>query len=204
MKSITKTTMATTVFSTLFLGSFFAGGQEAAPPPSDTTQKEEPPASGEKNNVSPTPKKQTRSATARPRSSQPTPAEIIEAFERDRPTNTPVRPRQWGGREKHSGGSGSRSEALLREGEFIHGKVGRIQRDGVWWVFRFESDESGTAQPPMRILPNQQLERLIMDVTASAESPVFVISGEITLFEESNYVLLRKVLKRRAQSNLKK
>ncbi len=138
---------------------------------------------------------------------QPTPDDIIRAFEQDRPVNTPVRPRGERENVDHSRrGSGLRTKPLLREGEYIHDLVGRLARDGAWWVLEPEFTDPDLPQPPMRLLPNQQLERLIIETKEMglAQRPLFVISGEVTLFESHNFLLVRKTLRRRAPQNLEK
>lgn len=193
------------VLALALLGSMTARSQESPPaektPPGEkeevAKQDDDKPAATEN------PVRSSPTEFGKPR--QPSQAEIIEVFEKDRPVNTVVRPREWkNGTPPASRGTGSRSEGLLREGEYIHNKVGRLVRAGAWWAFRFESDSPDARQPSMKVLPNQQLERLVMEVTASAESPVFVVSGEVTLFESQNFVMLRKVLRRRTPQNLQK
>jgi len=129
----------------------------------------------------------------------PSPEDVIKAFQRDRPSEQPLKPL----------GSDSRPETdpnllLLREGESVHRLAGRLTRDGVWWSIVFESDSIEAPRPPMRLLPNQQLERMIRESEASAEDVVFVVSGEVTLFQSANYLLLRQTMRRRNVDNLSK
>lgn len=131
--------------------------------------------------------------------SQPSPEDIIKAFQRDRPVNRPVRPKGL-----YRPIPADQSGSLLREGEFINNLAGRLARDSNWWTLVFESDSPDAPRPPMRLLPNQQVERLVRETEASSESPTFVVSGEVTLFESENYLLLRKVLRRRSMGNLEK
>ena len=135
--------------------------------------------------------------------STPTAEQIMKAFERQRPANAPVRPRHW--RDELAARRRQHQPAtLLREGEYIHNVAGRLTRQGFWWLFTFESDSTEAPRPPLRLLPNQQLERIVMEYKASAQRPVFLISGEVTLFEAYNYLLVRKALRQRTTRNLEK
>ncbi len=134
--------------------------------------------------------------------SQPSAKEIIEAFEKDRPLNRPVRARGRPGETAR--GSTQQSKSLMRDGEYINNVRGRLMRDGTWWSFAFESDTPESPHLPLRLLPNQQLARIVMESEASAEQPVFVLSGEVTLFESRNYLLIRKALRSRTTQNLEK
>ncbi len=138
---------------------------------------------------------------ARPHS-QSSAKEIIEAFEKDRPVNRPVRARGHQGEAVR--GSTQQSKSLMRDGEYVNNVRGRLMRDGAWWSFVFESDTPESPHPPLRLLPNQQLARIVVESEASAEQPVFVLSGEVTLFESRNYLLIRKALRSRTTQNLEK
>ena len=96
------------------------------------------------------------------------------------------------------------SAGLLREGQYINAVAGRLECEGPWWTFGFESDSPETPQPPMRLLPNQKLENMTRAQQASTESIVFEVSGELTLFTSQNYLLVRKSLRRRSAENLRK
>ncbi len=132
--------------------------------------------------------------------SQPSPEEIIKAFEKDRPRSAPLRSKNAG----RPTGRKPATASLVREGEYINNAAGRCVRDGAWWTFEFESDSPEAPRPPVRLLPNQQLERLVRETQASGEEIVFVVSGEVTIFESQNYVLVRKALRRRSMGNLHK
>ena len=134
---------------------------------------------------------------------RPSPEAVMQAFQDQRPTNAPVQ-----SRKSHvpmlPDETGSGSGSLLREGQYINGEAGRLERDGPWWSFVFESDSPETPRPPMRLLPNQKLENMTRAVEASTESIVFELSGEVTLFASENYLLVRKSLRRRSPDNLLK
>ncbi len=137
-------------------------------------------------------------AKAKPESRQYTPEEIIEAFEKDRPVNRPVT------RRSDTGISGAvpPDRNLRPDGDYVRDMTGRISQDGEWWVFHFRSDSTSLEMPPVRLLPNQQLERIVREQKATSEQLQFVVSGEMTLYNNSNYLLLRKALRRQGFGNL--
>lgn len=134
--------------------------------------------------------------------SQPSAEEIIKEFEKNRPTNLPVRPRMPSEGTNPEDSAPPATAGTLREGEYVTNALGRLVRDGEWWQFVFESDAAESPRPPMRLLPNMQLERVVRETNAADVSPVFLVSGEVTLFESQNYLLLRKALRRRSLGNL--
>lgn len=135
--------------------------------------------------------------------SQPTSDDILKAFQRDRPTNAPVRPRMT--QDPGSpGDAAGKPGSLLREGESLYDAGARLVREGSWWTVVFESDSPDAPQPPMRVLPNQELERMVMESKSATSEPLFIVSGEVTLFESANYLLIRKALRSRATDNLQK
>jgi hypothetical protein len=85
---------------------------------------------------------------------------------------------------------------VMREGDIIANRTGRLQRsaDGQQWEFAFDSDGKALKDPPLVILPNLKL----MDMEEAAKSARrdlrFRVTGEITEYRGRNYVLLQKVL----------
>lgn len=141
-----------------------------------------------------------------PKTRRPSPEAVMKAFQNERPTNAPVQSTRTMRNPTAQGditpGSGSRG--LLREGQYLNGIAGRLEREGPWWTFVFESDSPEMPQSPIRLLPNQKLENMTRAVEASTESIVFEISGELTLFASQNYLLVRKSLRHRSPANLSK
>jgi hypothetical protein len=186
------------VFATVVAAAFVAGapGQESG---KDSTKSDAPTK----------PKEKTAGTAADPHDArtpkQPTAEDVIKAFERDRPVNKPVRPRGGGWSPSGSSpGHGDHHAAMLRDGAYVKDWAGRISADGPWWVATFESDTPDSPRPPMRVLPNQQLERMVREQEASPDSIVFVMSGEATLFQSGNYLLVRQALRRVRMGNLDK
>lgn len=92
-------------------------------------------------------------------------------------------------------------ESLVRPipvapGSMIYGRLGRLVKDSKseWWTFSFESEKNVLREPPVRILPNRLLET--MESISEEGSKVgikFIISGELTEYRGTNYLLLRNV-----------
>ncbi len=123
-----------------------------------------------------------------------------------RPTNSaaaqPLQPATAPGSmiDKTSGSTAVAPDAaparVLREGDMIVSRTGRIQTsaDGQQWEFAFDSDGKALKDAPLVILPNLKL----MDMEEAAKSARrdlrFRITGEVTEYRGRNYVLLQKVL----------
>lgn len=66
-----------------------------------------------------------------------------------------------------------------------------------WWMARFESDNT-LREPPLRILPGLRLEWIKMTMAESGKTDMLLrISGEITYYKGSRFLMLRKVLRQR-------
>ena len=78
---------------------------------------------------------------------------------------------------------------------------GRLVKSGDAWTFVFEADGKSMADPPINVLPNRWLEKMESDVAASHEALIFQVSGEVTVYHNKNYLLLRKVLIERESSS---
>ncbi len=104
--------------------------------------------------------------------------------------------------ERPLAGGGARPR--LPDGAMLADRMGRITQEGHWWVFHFESDNPAFPEPPMKLLPNQALERMVRESRGGMEPVVFIVTGEVTDFKGENYLLPRKVLRKRDMGNLKK
>lgn len=131
--------------------------------------------------------------------------DLLREFQKDRPRATPILP------------TGSPDEEILErdltspvtgrrmpDGYFLVDRVGRLTREGDWWIFVFEGESPAHPEPPLKLLPNQLLERMVIASEGATSSSVFVVSGEVTEFKSENYLLLRKLLHRRSMGNLQK
>ncbi len=153
----------------------------------------------------------TRPAEADVSTRPPSAEEILQQLMRERPAGTPIAPSEPG----HPAGAAEEVQPLeavtshkpdrpLRpEGSMLVDRAGRLVREGNWWTFVFESNKTTSAEAPVRLLPNQMLETMEIASAGGTRSAVFLVSGEITEFHGSNYLLLRKVLVRRDLGNLR-
>ncbi|MCK6456462.1 MAG: hypothetical protein L6Q92_08030 [Phycisphaerae bacterium] len=92
---------------------------------------------------------------------------------------------------------------LLPDGYRLVDRPGRLQREGDFWVFAFESRSTQAAEPPMRLLPNRMLEDMEIASAGGTRSIVFLISGEVTEYHGVNYLLIQKMLVRPNYGNLR-
>ena len=95
-------------------------------------------------------------------------------------------------------------QALLPDGAPLSDRAGRLSREGDDWLFVFESDSPDNPQPPMKLLRNTMLERMVRQTQASQSPPSFVVSGEVTEYFGENFLLVRMALLRLGQTNISK
>jgi hypothetical protein len=90
-------------------------------------------------------------------------------------------------------GGASRSD--LREDTMIVDRVGRLayNPETRQWLFDFEADGAGLTEPPVALHPNQLLEKMEELSNQEARALKFRVSGQISKFQHSNYMLLRKM-----------
>lgn len=136
----------------------------------------------------------------------PSAEEIQEAFEKARPRNVPIPPTPLPSTEetKPTDRTELPTGARFPDGYLLVDRAGRMVREGEWWTFAFESDSPGYEEPPMKLLPNRMLERMIYETQGASGNVVFVVSGEVTDFQNENFLLLRKLLRRRDMGNIQK
>jgi len=92
---------------------------------------------------------------------------------------------------------------LLPEHAMLVDRVGRVVPGEKWWSLVFENRGRDAADKPIRLLPSRLLESAISLSRGGTQSAIFLISGEITTYENNNYLLLRKVLLRRHVGNIR-
>jgi len=95
-------------------------------------------------------------------------------------------------------------QAVLMDGTPLVKRPGRIVRDGRWWTFVLESEHSEYPEPPLRLLPNQNMELMVHAVQRNKNGVVFIVSGEVSAYGGENYLLARAVLQRSDLGNLRK
>ncbi|MHC4066963.1 MAG: hypothetical protein ACYSUI_21000 [Planctomycetota bacterium] len=140
--------------------------------------------------------------------SQPSAEEIIREFQKQRPTAVPILPSgrddEINIRRGEEAPGQTRTRPRLPDGSMLFDRTGRITQEGHWWVFLFESDNDSYPEPPMKLLPNRTLERMVRESRGGLDPVLFIVTGEVTDFRGENYLLPRKVLRKRDLGNLKK
>jgi len=117
---------------------------------------------------------------------QPTAEDLLRALQRQRPPNDVIPPGSAG-----PGWDWKRPKPQLwPEGFSLVNKIGSLQQKGDKWWFQFESPGSD-CPPAMQLLPNTNLEVLVRMVTGSPAPIRFTVSGEMTVFEGRNCLLVR-------------
>jgi len=99
---------------------------------------------------------------------------------------------------------GTRVLAPMLEGTPIVNRPGRLVPTGNGWTLIFEANHPDAAEPPMRLLPNLNLEMMIGLLEKGTPGLIFVVSGDVTAFEGGNYLLVRMALRRPDVGNLSK
>lgn len=189
---------------TLLVGLVLGASAQQAEPADQDAKKENPPAGQPAGTVTPAPQPQDADV---PTPAQPSSEDIIRQFQKQRPQAIPILPS--GGEDEtiirgESATGGSVGGLLLPDGARMVDRSGRVLREGEWWIFSFEPDSTGVADLPMKLLPNRSLERMVRESRGGADSVIFIVSGEVTEFRGENFLLPRKVLRKRNFGNLKK
>lgn len=136
--------------------------------------------------------------------------DVLREFQRERPQAEPLLPQSPGNDSGDSDavgvGAASGRARHLPDGFFLVDRVGRLVQDGNWWTITFTSDNNPdeAPDPPMKLLPNQMLERAIREAQSGARAVDFIVSGEVTDFMGENYLLLRKLMRKRELGNFSK
>lgn len=126
----------------------------------------------------------------------PTAESIIEAMAKRRAGSQSVLPNQ------RKAVDGSVRSDLLVEGTPIIDRSGRLVEAGGRWTFVFDGS---TEEPPIELLPNLMLERMIYQAASDRDGTVFIVQhGEVTEFQGRNYLLVRTVTARMPDRNLTK
>jgi hypothetical protein len=172
--------------------------------PAGTAQPPSTPGTG-----SPTPADQPASEESQAASPPEFSAEdVLREFQRQRPRAEPILPTPSQDenivRTAPTSGLGRSGRGRMPDGYFLQDRAGRLTQEGNWWVFNFISDNNPdlTPDPPIKVLPNQMLERAIRESQGGTASVEFIVSGEVTDFLCENYLLMRKMLRKRELGNL--
>ncbi len=86
---------------------------------------------------------------------------------------------------------GGKAPALLREGEFMINRAGRLIRssDGALSLFVFEADDTDSPERPMILQPCQMLQAMEDLAARRGGDMVFVLSGQVHTYRGNNYLL---------------
>jgi hypothetical protein len=129
---------------------------------------------------------------------KPVQAEMLKKLlaQKDRPV--PIQPQTDPAHARP--GPGPDGRTLLLEGTSLTERPGRLVREGGRAKFVFHLDGESQAPRSMPILESQLLE--MMEKEAEAGFQEFIVSGEVTRYRGTNYLLVRKVLRRTGEDNL--
>lgn len=78
---------------------------------------------------------------------------------------------------------------LVREGAFLRNRRGRLVRGEGAWVYVFDADAQGSAEPPMVMLPCRRLSEMQQSLETQAKSVTFQITGQVFAYRGRNYLL---------------
>lgn len=132
------------------------------------------------------------------------PAEdVLAALRQARPAEQPLSPDPPSARAMQNRDALA-TVTLIPEGTPIVRRPGRLILDGRSWAFAFESDSTEVAEPPMRVLANLNTELMVRSAEGVGAGQVFIVSGEVTLFEGQNYLLPRVAMRRIDAGNFRK
>lgn len=84
----------------------------------------------------------------------------------------------------------SQPASVLREDSSVVARRGKLTRDGGGgWVFVFDADAQGLADPPVKLLPCLLLERIEDYARRLGNNSPVVLSGQVFLYNGHNYLL---------------
>jgi len=119
---------------------------------------------------------------------QPTAEDVLRSLRHRRPVNNVIPPGSRAARDAVAVATKPMDRVLMPEGLSVVGRTGQISHQGLWWIFAVDDDPS---LPPMKLLPNANLE-LMVGALREASVPIrFSVSGELTVFEGENFLLPR-------------
>ena len=133
-----------------------------------------------------------------------TPVEdVLAVLQRQHPRAEvmPIAPPAFGARPDRRANA---ARTLLPDGSALVHRPGRLIRSRSWWTFALESDHPDHPESPMKVLPNQSVELMLDASKRDDHGLVFLVSGEITLFEGENFLLPKIATRRIDTGNLRK
>jgi len=103
-----------------------------------------------------------------------------------------------------AGQAASAARPLQPDGSNVINRPARVVRRGHLYQLIFESDHPDNPEPPLTMLPNQHMLRMINETEAHNLGVVFVVSGEVTQFQGENFILVRSATRRLESANFSK
>jgi hypothetical protein len=82
------------------------------------------------------------------------------------------------------------TEASMPEGSLMHMRRGRLTRDDDGaWMFIFDADAEGLADPPVTLLPTRTLQELEGSIKQTGTASPLLLSGEILLYRNQRFLI---------------
>jgi len=106
--------------------------------------------------------------------------------------------------EEEASARGASLRPLLPDGAAIISRPARVVRIGKRYDLVFESDHPDNPEPPLTLLPNLNMERMLEAVRGDNHGQVFRVSGDVTQFLGRNYILVRSAPQRVDTDNFRK
>lgn len=139
---------------------------------------------------------------------EPRPEDIIKQLLEKKPRRALVLPQTMPSAVQRPlvpgpGGEAATEQALPEETLLVDQPGRVVPADDKWWIFSFEDRGRQANRRPVRLLPNRMLENAIALTGDESMGVILVVSGEMTEYRGTNYLLLRKVLVQRDWGNLR-
>ncbi len=101
------------------------------------------------------------------------------------------------------GNDAGAARTLIPDGSPLMERPGRVILREPWWTFVFESDHPEHPELPMKLLPCRSLGQMVEATRPGSSGLVFIVSGQVTVFENENYLLPRIARRRIDAGNLR-
>lgn len=88
-----------------------------------------------------------------------------------------------------SGAMMSGGGVLVREGAYLRNRRGRLVKGEGDWVYVFDADASGQAEPPMVMVPCRRLREMQQTLDARTEAVSFLTTGQVLVYKGRNHFL---------------
>lgn len=156
------------------------------------------------------PTKPESGPTTRPVGREPTAEELINELMKDKPTRAIAFPGDTqpttapAGLQPATGPAPVADRAHWPDETLLSDCQGRlVPGEAGVWMLAFEDPGRKPSLRPIRVLPSRLLETALSLTGGGTKPVVLVVSGEVTAYRGTNYILLRKVLVRRNMGNIR-